>query len=84
MIRKQKAKEDVAFSKMLHCLFDYQRFEHLPDLDSILENVESRYSRTEWPEQSEGMIPISDDDLDFVAAAGVPEYYRTFQKLEQA
>ena len=43
-------------------LFEYQRFENNARLAKLIEETESRYATA-----------LSDDDLDIVAAAGVPE-----------
>ena len=45
--------------KMLSLLFDYQRFEHEPELETLLNEAESEYC-----------AELSDDDLEQVSAAG--------------
>lgn len=45
----------------LRSLFDYQKFEQNNKLGKLIEETESRY----------GMKALSDDDLEFVAAAGL-------------
>ena len=48
--------------KLLTNLFDFQRFERNPELQSMIAEVEQKYSVTE----------MSDDELDLLAAAGDP------------
>ena len=48
--------------KLLTNLFDFQRFEQNPELQSMIAEVEQKYSVTE----------MSDDELDLLAAAGDP------------
>ncbi|MBE5838540.1 hypothetical protein [Butyrivibrio sp.] len=43
-------------------LFDYQKFESNPDLEKVIRGVEEKYSLNKQA--------LSDDDLEFVAAAG--------------
>ena len=45
--------------KTLSLLFDYQRFEHEPELEALLDEAESEYC-----------AELSDDDLAQVSAAG--------------
>lgn len=45
----------------LETLFDFQKFEHNSKLDQMIEETENRYG-----------TEISDDDLSFVSAAGLP------------
>ena len=45
--------------KTLSLLFDYQRFEHEPELEALLDEAESEYCSE-----------LSDDDLEQVSAAG--------------
>ena len=49
--------------KTLSLLFDYQRFEHEPELEALLDEAENEYC-----------AELSDDDLAQVSAAG--ELYR--------
>ena len=49
--------------KTLSLLFDYQRFEHEPELEALLDETENEYC-----------AELSDDDLEQVSAAG--ELYR--------
>ena len=46
-------------------LFDYQKYESNSELAGIISDVESRY-----PDKRQA---LSDDELEFVAAAGVPD-----------
>lgn len=48
--------------KLLTGLFDFQRFERNPDLQSLIDEVEGRYGVTE----------VTDDELEMLAAAGDP------------
>ena len=48
--------------KLLTNLFDFQRFKRNPELQSMIAEVEQKYSVTE----------MSDDELDLLAAAGDP------------
>ncbi len=48
--------------KKLRQMMDYQRFENNPALSKIISDAESRFAAME----------LSDDDLDFVNAAGGP------------
>jgi len=43
-------------------LFDYQKFSSNPDLEKVIRGVEEKYSLNKQA--------LSDDDLEFVAAAG--------------
>ena len=52
----------MEMEKLLTSLFDYQRFEKNPSLQSIIDEVEGRYSVTE----------VTDDELEMLAAAGDP------------
>ena len=45
----------------LETLFDFQRFEHNTKLDQMIRETENRYG-----------TELSDDDLSFVSAAGLP------------
>ncbi len=45
-------------------LFDYQKFASNPDLEKVIRGVEEKYSLNKQA--------LSDDDLEFVAAAGDP------------
>lgn len=45
--------------KTLSLLFDYQRFEHEPELEALLDEAENEYC-----------AELSDDDLEQVSAAG--------------
>ncbi len=47
-------------------LFDYQKYAPNSELDAIIKSVESKY-------QLDKVEQLSDDELFFVAAAGVPE-----------
>ncbi len=47
----------------LRLLFDYQSFEQSAELQAVIDAVSARYSAQE----------LSDDEADFVAAAGMPE-----------
>ena len=47
----------------LKALFDYQKFEGNPALQSVIDSVHSRYAMKE----------LSLDDMEWVAAAGTPE-----------
>ena len=51
--------------RLLEALFDYQRFARNDALQEVIDGVEMRYS---------GVVPLADEQLDFVAAAGAPEY----------
>ena len=51
--------------RLLKALFDYQRFERSEALQEIIDSVETRYS---------GIVPLMDEQLGIVAAAGAPEY----------
>lgn len=46
-------------------LFDYQKYESNSELAGIISDVESRY-----PDKRRA---LSDDELEFVAAAGIPD-----------
>lgn len=46
----------------LRALFDYQRFEKNAHLERLINETESRYA-----------MELSDDDLDMLNAAGVPD-----------
>ena len=45
-------------------LFDYQKFSSNPDLEKVIRGVEEKYSLDKQA--------LSDDDLEFVVAAGDP------------
>ena len=45
----------------LETLFDFQKFEHNTKLDQMIRETENRYG-----------TELSDDDLSFVSAAGLP------------
>ena len=47
----------------LRSMFEYQRFDGSSRLAKLIQKTESRYNRM-----------IDDDDLEFVAAAGVTQY----------
>lgn len=49
----------------LEKLFDFQKFENNSRLAKLIAETESRYSKA-----------LSDDDLDMVNAAGVPEIFQ--------
>ena len=49
--------------KKLRELFDFQKFEKNADLQAVIDKVHARHSALE----------LSDDDVSFVAAAGMPE-----------
>ncbi len=49
--------------KRLSLLFDYQKFEKRADLQAVIDSVHARYSARK----------LSDDEAEFVAAAGMPE-----------
>ncbi len=49
--------------KKLSLLFDFQRFEQNADLQSVIDSVHRRSS----------IQKLSDDDVEFLAAAGTPE-----------
>ncbi|MBO6241832.1 MAG: hypothetical protein J6O61_13480 [Butyrivibrio sp.] len=55
-------------------LFDYQKYSPNADLEKIIHNVESKYSLNKEM--------LSDDDLEFVAAAGVKEICKDPKKGE--
>ncbi len=62
MERKLKRAEDSRLSdRMLFRLFDYQRFENDPQLQTLIDGVESAYG-----------AELSDGDLARVSAAGEP------------
>ena len=48
--------------KKLSLLFDYQKFEQNPELQSVIDTVKARFSARQ----------LSDDEADLVAAAGLP------------
>ena len=50
--------------KRLKVLFDYQDFEKSEKLQSVIDRVHARYAARQL---------ISDDEVEFVAAAGRPE-----------
>lgn len=52
----------MEMEKLLTSLFDFQRFEKNPSLQSIIDEVEERY----------GIDEMTDDELDLLAAAGDP------------
>ena len=52
----------MEMKKLLTNLFDFQRFEKNPSLQSIIDEVEERY----------GIDEMTDDELDLLAAAGDP------------
>lgn len=62
-MEKRKPEQAGAFlrlnEKTLSLLFDYQRFENDPQLETLIDEMESEYS-----------AEISDDDLSQVSAAG--------------
>ena len=47
----------------LKSLFDYQKFEGNPELQSVIDSVHARYAVKE----------LSLDEMEWVAAAGIPE-----------
>ena len=49
--------------KRLQQLFDYQRFEENARLSAVINSVKARYNKRE----------LSEDDLEWVAAAGNPD-----------
>ena len=51
--------------KKLKALFDFQKFEGNPALQSVIDSVHSRYSRTE----------LNLDEVEWVSAAGTPGSY---------
>ena len=52
----------MEMEKLLTNLFDFQRFERNPELQSMIAEVEQKYGVTE----------MTDDELDLFAAAGDP------------
>jgi hypothetical protein len=54
--------EEFIMENKLARLFDYQKFEPNEELESIISDVESRYSLDSFE--------LSDDDLELVSAAG--------------
>lgn len=54
-------------NRTLKRLFDYQRFENNSRLGGMIREIETRYGLRG------GMQELSDDDLMFLNAAGVPE-----------
>ena len=52
----------MEMEKLLTNLFDFQRFERNPELQSMIAEVEQKYGVTE----------MTDDELDLLAAAGDP------------
>ena len=61
--------------KKLSRLFDYQKYSPNSRLDSIIQDVESRYSGAT-------IVPLSDDQLD-LAAAGIKPDHNTPKKDDQ-
>ena len=57
--------------KDLEKLFDYQKFENNSRLAKLISETEARYAKA-----------LSDDDLEFVNAAGVPEMTDGTEKEE--
>lgn len=49
--------------KRLGLLFDYQKYENNADLKAVIDAVHARYTAR----------ALSDDEVEFVAAAGMPE-----------
>ena len=49
--------------KLLSKLFDYQKFEQVPELDALIQDTESRYA-------ARSSQHLSMDELGLVAAAG--------------
>ncbi len=52
--------------RSLKKLFDYQRFARDPHLEKLIEDTERRYAGA-------GIVPLEDEALTRVAAAGSPE-----------
>ena len=52
----------MELEKLLEGLFDFQRFERDPALQSVIDEVEERYFHKE----------LSDDELSMLSAAGEP------------
>lgn len=55
-------------NQKLRTLFDFQRFEKNPNLNRVIDDVESRYGLG----QVSSIRKLSDDELDMVIAAGIP------------
>ena len=53
-------------------LFDFQKYSPNADLENVIKSVEAKYSLNKEM--------ISDDDLEFVAAAGVTDSYKRPKK----
>ena len=52
----------MEMENLLKSLFDFQRFEGNPEMQSVIDDVERRY----------GIIEMTDDELNMLAAAGDP------------
>lgn len=70
--RKERRKYDL--EKKLRLLFDFQAFEKNSNLQAVIDAVHGRYSAR----------PLSDDEVEYVAAAGRQEasYQHKKQKEE--
>ena len=62
--------------RSLKKLFDYQRFAREPHLEKLIADVDRRYADT-------GIVPLEDDALAYVAAAGAPEAELARRKKER-
>ncbi len=59
--------------KTLKRLFDFQKFEGNEDLQSVIDSVHARYAVKE----------LSLDEMEFVAAAGIPEADKSRKEQEK-
>lgn len=60
-------------SRTLKQLFDYQRFEGNRDLQQVIDSVHARYAKRE----------LDLDEMDMVAAAGMPVKPESLEKQEK-